>query len=129
MPDPVFLDFSDLEDLNQDALKLYGGVHGLRDRNQIKSALASALNSYCYGNGDLFDIAAAYAFNLIRAEAFFEGNKRTAVGAALMFLRANRVSKLPTGDKIFNAICAVAMHKLDQAGLAEVFRQAALSAS
>lgn len=34
-------------------------------------------------------LAASYAFHLSRNHPFMEGNKRTAVGAALVFLRLN----------------------------------------
>jgi death-on-curing protein len=40
-----------------------------------------------YGNGDIFDIAAAYVFHIAQAQSSLDGNKRTAAGAALVFLK------------------------------------------
>jgi death-on-curing protein len=129
VPEPVFLEFSVIEDLHEDSLSRYGGSPGLRDRHLVESALAAAINTYYYAAGDLFDIAATYAFHLAQAQAFLDGNKRTAAGAALVFLRANGVAKLPLGDVIYDALIAIAEKRLDKAGMAQVFRRAALSAS
>ncbi len=38
---------------------------------------------------DLFEMAAAYAFHLSQNHPFFDGNKRTGLACALVFLRIN----------------------------------------
>ena len=111
MAGPLFLDFAVIEDLHRESVKLYGGMEGIRDRNLIESALASAINTHLYGDGNLFDIAATYAFHLAQAQAFLDGNKRTAAGAALMFLRANGISNLPESEKLY-ALIAIAERRL-----------------
>ena len=85
MDDPIFLDFERIEEIHQASLEAYGGSSGIRDQGLIESALGSAMNAFFYANGDLFDIAAAYAFRLAQAQAFLDGNKRTGIGAALLF--------------------------------------------
>jgi death-on-curing protein len=40
----------------------------------------------------LFAIAAAYAFHIAESQAFLDGNKRTALGSALVFLEINGVN-------------------------------------
>ena len=62
--EPLFLTRSQIERLHDLSLARFGGSGGIRDEGLIQSALASAKNAYCYGQGDLFDIAAAYAFHL-----------------------------------------------------------------
>jgi death-on-curing protein len=89
----------------------------------------SAINAYFYGQGDLSDISAAYAIHLAQAQAYLDGNKRTAVVTALVFLEYNGILKTPTNLEIYDALIAVAERRLDKAGLAELFRRAALSAS
>ena len=74
-------------------------------------------------------IAASYAFHLAQAQAFLDGNKRPAVIAALVFLDKNDVKSKPTNVEIYDALIAIAEKRLDKAGLAEIFRRAALSAS
>jgi death-on-curing protein len=93
----------------------------------IESALGSAINTFFYGNGDLFDIAAAYAFHLAQAQAFIDGNKRTGIGAALLFLRGNGVTRWPEDTALYDAMIAIAEKRLDKSGLAEIFRNAAVS--
>ena len=84
------------------------------------------MNAFFYANGNLFDIAAAYAFHLAQAQAFLDGNKRTGIGAALLFLRANGVTKVPEDIHLYDAMIAIAEKRLDKVGLAEIFRKAAV---
>jgi len=124
--DPIFLDFDRIEEIHQASLEAYGGSSGIRDQGLIESALGSAMNAFFYANGNLFDIAAAYAFHLAQAQAFLDGNKRTGIGAALLFLRANGVTKVPEDIHLYDAMIAIAEKRLDKAGLAEMFRRAAV---
>jgi len=127
--EPVFLDFQHIEEIHQASLEAYGGSPGIRDQGLIESALGSAMNTFFYANGDLSDIAAAYAFHLAQAQAFLDGNKRTGIGAALLFLRGNGVTKVPSDEQLYDAMIAIAEKRLDKAGLAEMFRRAAVSLS
>ena len=47
------------------------------------------MNLFAYGSPTLADLAAAYAFGVVKAHAFVDGNKRTALVTALTFLRLN----------------------------------------
>jgi len=92
----------------------------------VESAMGSAQNTFYYGQGDLFDVAAAYAFHLAQAQAFLDGNKRTAVAAAVTFLKINGVPA--HGDSeielaLYEAMIAIAEKRMDKAGLAAVFRE------
>ncbi len=127
MEEPVFLDFTVVEELHKQSLEMYGGSPGIRDQGLIESALGSAMNAYFYGSGDLYDVAAAYAFHLAQAQAYLDGNKRTGAGAALLFLRGNGVDRVPTDAETYNAMIAIAERRLDKPGLAEIFRRAAVS--
>ena len=129
MSDPQFLDFEVVDELHKDSLIKFGGTDGVRDRSLVESALGSAINTYLYGSGDLFDIAATYGFHIAQAQAFLDGNKRTAVSASLTFLRINGVDKLPPAELIYDAMIAIAERRLDKPGLAEIFRHAAVSLS
>jgi len=66
---------------------------------------------------------------LAEAQAFLDGNKRTGIGAALLFLRANGVNKVPADDLLYDAMIAIAEKRLDKPGLADLFRRAAVSLS
>ena len=127
MKEPEFLSTSTVFALHALSLQRFGGSEGVRDFGLIESALGAAMNTFHYGNGDLFDIAASYAFHLAQAQAFLDGNKRTAVSTALVFLEMNGVVKTKTPDNqvLYDAMIAIAEKRLDKAGLAEILRRAA----
>ncbi len=87
------------------------------------------MNVAAYGDGDFFDIAATYAYHIAQAQAYLDGNKRTAVAAALSFLQINGIEEWPGEDELHDAMIAIAARRLDKPGLAELFRRAANSAS
>jgi death-on-curing protein len=91
----------------------------------VESALASAENTLHYGGGDVFAIAATYAFHLAESQAFLDGNKRTAVASAMVFLARNGVYAQPPKWELYLAMIQIAEKKLDKAGLAEIFRRTA----
>jgi death-on-curing protein len=120
--EPEFLTPAIGEQLHADSLALFGGSEGVRDRGLVESAIASARNTYLYGHGDLFDIAATYAFHLAEAQAYLDGNKRTAVAAALTFLQGNGVVLRLDDLTIYNAMIAIAEKRMAKADLAAIFR-------
>ena len=126
MVDPVFLDFDHIEEIHEASLEAYGGIAGIRDKGLIESAIGSAMNTFFYANGDFSDIAASYAFHLAQAQAFLDGNKRTGIGAALLFLRGNGITRVPSDETLYDAMIAIAEKRLDKADLAELFRRAAV---
>jgi death-on-curing protein len=67
----------------------HGGGAGLRDRALLEMGCARPMNLFAYGNPSIEDLAAAYAFGFVRAHAFVDGNKRTALVTGLTFLRLN----------------------------------------
>ena len=80
--------------------------------------------AFYYGNGDLAAIAAAYAFHIAQNQPFIDGNKRTAMGAAFVFLELNGIDTSDFyGAMLYDAMIAIAEKRLDKAGLAEIFRR------
>lgn len=113
-----------IDTIHQDQLDAWGGMPGLRNENGLESAIAQPQNVYLYGGGDLYEIAAAYAFHIAESQAYVDGNKRTGIQAALDFLEINGVDTSPLPEvAAYEAMINVATHKLDRAGLAELFRQ------
>ncbi|HEV2453707.1 MAG TPA: type II toxin-antitoxin system death-on-curing family toxin [Verrucomicrobiae bacterium] len=106
------------------SLAEHGGSDGTRDAGLVESALASAKNTFYYGDVDLFDIAASYAFHLAESQAFIDGNKRTAVASALVFLAINGVYAQPPTWELYSAMIDVAEKKKTKNDLADIFRNA-----
>lgn len=67
----------------------HGGGTGVRDPGLLDSALQRPVNKTVYGEPDLFDLAAAYAYGIARNHPFVDGNKRTALVASRTFLIIN----------------------------------------
>jgi death-on-curing protein len=69
----------------------HGGREGVRDLAQLKAALARPQNLLAYSTPepDLAALAAAYAYGIDKAQAFYEGNKRTSAVVTETFLNRN----------------------------------------
>ena len=123
--DPIFLTRGQIDTIHREQLEAWGGLHGLRSEDGLESAIAQPQNVYFYGTGDLFEIAAAYAYHLAESQAYLDGNKRTAVEAALDFLEINGTDTSPLPElAAYEAMIRVANHALDRTGLANFFRDA-----
>jgi len=68
-----------------------GGSHGVRDVGLLESAAARPQTTFAGQDlyPDLFAKAAALMESLIRNHPFIDGNKRTGIAAAALFLRHN----------------------------------------
>ncbi len=116
---PQFLDLETVLWLHRRSLAEHGGLDGVRDAGAIEAALGAAQNTYYYGGGDKFDIAAAYAYHLAEAQAFLDGNKRTAAACALTFIGEPSPNQL----ELYDAMIAIAKRELTKAGLAALLRR------
>src|SRR5208282_2439667 len=88
---PVFLTLAEVVELHADQIQRYGGGDGIRDINLLISAVAMPYASFSdqFLHADIFEMAAAYAFHLSQNHPFIDGNKRTALASALVFLAMN----------------------------------------
>jgi death-on-curing protein len=121
--EPVFLAREQIDQIHRDQINEFGGVHGLRDEGALESAIAQPQNVHFYGNGDLYEIAGAYAFHIAESQAYLDGNKRTGIQAALDFLEINGVDTIQLPElAAYEAMIAVAKHEMDRIGLAQFFR-------
>lgn len=77
--------------LHDAALERYGGLQGIREDALLQSAVAAPQATFGGQSpfADLVEVAAAYLYYLARNHAFLDGNKRTAMLAAIVFLRIN----------------------------------------
>ena len=89
MSTPIWLLRSLIDAVHDAQIAEHGGVDGLRDQGALDSALARPVNLNAYGESDVFRLAAAYAFGIVRNHPFVDGNKRTAFLAAYVFLHVN----------------------------------------
>jgi len=124
MNEPRFVDRPTVDALHRISLEQQGGQDGLRNEHGLESALAQPRNAYLYGNGDRADLAAAYAFHIAENQAYIDGNKRTAMLAALYFLEINGADTSgPSDDELYDAMIGIAEKRIDKASLAATFRR------
>jgi death-on-curing protein len=95
-----------------------GGAHGVRDLSMLLSALGRPKATFD-GNelyNDVFNKCAALFDSLIRDHPFLDGNKRTAITAAGLFLHLNSFSLTVTNEEmvLFTLACAQSPKKLDE---------------
>ena len=70
-------------------LARFGGSAGLREDNMLESALAKPRQLHAYGQPNVYEMAAAYAFGIVKNHPFVDGNKRAGFVAAYTFLGIN----------------------------------------
>ena len=111
-----------VEALHQEQLRRHGGAKGLRDENILESALHRAENKAVYGDPTVHELAAAYVFGLARNHAFVDGNKRTAIVTAMLFLHLNGYSMTANDGELYLFTMSVAAGEIGEAGAATFFR-------
>ena len=123
--EPAFLSVDQVREMHRAALEAFGGHDGLRDPGLFEGAVFHPQNVYFYGGGDPFETAAAYAFSIAEAQAFLDGNKRTAVLAALTFLEINGIEIPGESMRLYDALIGVAEGRTGRSDLAALLRDLA----
>lgn len=122
--EPVFVTWDEVLVIHRKSIERFGGTHGIRDEHLVHSALGAAMNDFYYASADLAGIAAAYCFHIAQAQAFLDGNKRTAIGTALVFLECSGVeTKSAWGQPLYEAMHAIAERCMDKPALAALLRE------
>ena len=89
MNEPFWLTREIILAIQVQLLARFGGLQGLRDESLLESALARPMKLLNYGTPSLFDLAAAYAYGIVKNHPFLDGNKRAGFMAAYTFLGIN----------------------------------------
>lgn len=127
MIEPIFLSLEDVLSLHADQLELYGGSSGVRDSGALEAAVLTPQATFGgeFLHADLFSMAAAYAFHIAESQAFVDGNKRAGLNAVLVFLLLNGWQVVDPEGQLYDAMIAIAVHRLDKSGLAQVLQELA----
>ena len=109
--------------VHDEQLAEHGGLQGIRDLGAVQSALARPRNLASYEDcEDVARLAAAYAYGIVKHHGFSDGNKRTALVTADLFLMLNgyELSSAPAENVL--TILGVADGSLSEDELAIWFR-------
>lgn len=112
-------------EIHREALKKFGGLSGVRDKALLASAVLTPQSSFGGKSPytDLVDVAAAYLFYICRNHPFLDGNKRTAMMAAIVFLWLNGIEPAPDNERWEKLMLAVAASKIDRQETTERLRR------
>lgn len=122
---PSFLTLAEVLRIHHDQVERYGGHHGVRDVGLLQSALAApaAGHSGGYFHTDLFEMAAAYLLHIVLNHPFLDGNKRTGLATALLFLYLNGIEVEAEHAEMEALVTAIVTHQADRARVAEFLRK------
>ena len=120
----TFLSLAEVIEIHIDQINNYGGLDGIRDMNLLCSAIAMPCASYNskFLHSDIFEMAAAYAFHLCQNHPFIDGNKRTALASALVFLEMNGITIIDSQSKLYDIMILLASGRCTKAELATIFK-------
>jgi death on curing protein len=105
-------------------IERYGGVHGVLDENVVLAALQRPINAWSYEKSvDLADLTALYLVAFAGTQGFNDGNKRTGLACALVFLALNSVSFEPDATELYELTLRVATGQIGEKGAAIWFRK------
>lgn len=117
-----WLTLDDLALIHMQIVDDSGGSQGLRDRGRLESALA-AMRQEIFGEElypTIFEKAAVLLRGIIADHAFVDGNKRTGIMSALIFLNLNSYDTASLANKELEDFAVqVAVEHLDIPVIAE----------
>lgn len=104
-------------------IERFGGAHGVRDQDILLSALARPKQHWHYDpSADLADLAALYLVGLSQAQGFTDGNKRTGLACAMVFLALNGAALHVDGAELYALTMRVAMNEANEIEVATYLR-------
>ena len=119
MTEPIWVDLEVVLAIHDEQLAEHGGQTGVRDRALLESALGRPRNQFAYGTQSLARLAASYAFGISRNHPFLDGNKRTSLVVAELFLVLNGRELAATDAECVTTFVQLAAGELTEEGLAE----------
>ncbi|MEK7313045.1 MAG: type II toxin-antitoxin system death-on-curing family toxin [Deltaproteobacteria bacterium] len=125
MKGPLFLGLDEVMEIHRDQIDRYGGSPGIRDIKLLESAVATPAAGFGedYLHTNIYEMAAAYLFHIIRNHPFTDGNKRTGAVAAIVFLMMNGIELHAGEDGLEKMVRSVAEGKMGKTGAAAFFRK------
>ncbi len=122
--DSKFLTCDQVVSLHQLQIRQFGGAPGVKDEALLLSALAQPEAGFDdqYFHKDLFEMAAAYLFHLVKNHAFNDGNKRIAALTAAVFLEVNGISLTADEVEFEKVVLSAAQSLMTKSQIADFFR-------
>lgn len=117
--EPKWLTLAMVLAIHDESLAAFGGAAGVRDLALLESAPARPVNRWHYEpDASVADLAAAYAYGIVRNHPFVDGNKRTGLLAVQAFLFLNGMRFDPEQVEEVRVFLALAAGALSEEELA-----------
>lgn len=101
-------------------LAAFGGPPGVRDEGLLESALGRPQHRFTYAAAtSLPELAAAYAFGIVRNHPFADGNKRTGLVVAFVFLEMNGMEVHASEEDAYTVFLSLTAGRHTEEALAE----------
>ena len=110
-----YLSVEEILILHYKIIEDFGGSHGVRDENRLRS-VESAPAQAVFGEEQyvtIFDKAAVYVRSIIGDHPFSDGNKRTSITVAAIFLARNKYLLTAEPKELEDFAVQVAVDHLD----------------
>ena len=114
MAEPIWIDLEVVLAIHDEQLAEHGGQEGLRDRGLLESALARPRNQFGHGELSPARLAASYAFGISRNRPFLDGNKRTSLVVAELFLDVNGLEQTASDGECVTTFLQLAAGQLNE---------------
>jgi death on curing protein len=124
MKQPQFLRLDEVIEIHNDQIARYGGSQGIRDMSLLQSAVGMPMSSFGgqFLHADLFEMAAAYLYHVVKNHPFVDGNKRVGTVAALIFMELNGIEVDADESEFERLVLDVAESKIAKSTVAEFLR-------
>jgi death-on-curing protein len=113
---PELLTLDEVLSLHAEQIRLFGGASGIRDLGLLLGSVEATFGGV-FLHETIFAMAAAYLYGICRNHPFLDGNKRTALGAALTFLEMNGVAIDEDEDSFYDLVIGVAEGRVSKAAV------------
>lgn len=122
--EPQWISEETLLILHAQQVERYGGSHGVLDENVVLGALHRPINRWSYDESvDFADLAGVYLVAFAGSQGFNDGNKRTGLACALVFLEMNDVSFEADPQEVYDLAMLVARNQIGENEVAVWFRE------
>ena len=103
--------------IHKELISEHGGIAGIRDQGLLDSALARPKNIQAYKKASIPELAAAYAYGIVKNHPFIDGNKRVGLSILAVFLLLNGYKLIASEADAVITIDALASGSLEQEAL------------
>jgi death-on-curing protein len=109
--------------IHDEQLAEHGGSSGIRSMDLLQSALQRPQDKALYGDPSPAELAAAYAFGIVKNHPFLDGHKRTGLVVAETFLALNGFDFAATDQECVAAFESLAAGEMTENQLGAWFSE------